>query len=47
MNTQNCLVCEKVVKSFGKNTVLNGVDLTIEPGKIYGLIGRNEVTPKS
>ena len=43
MNTQNCLVCEKVVKAFGKHTVLNGVDLTIEPGKIYGLIGRNGI----
>ena len=33
MNTQNCLVCEKVVKSFGKKTVLNGVNLTIEPAE--------------
>ncbi len=28
-------------KSYGKEQVLHDLDLTIEPGKIYGLIGRN------
>lgn len=35
------LVCKGIVKQFGKNEVLHGVDLEIEKGKIYGLIGRN------
>ncbi|MGN0160483.1 MAG: ABC transporter ATP-binding protein [Lachnospiraceae bacterium] len=35
------LECRKVGKSFGKNEVLKDLDLTIESGKIYGLIGRN------
>ena len=30
-----------VVKSYNKKEVLHSVSLTIEPGKIYGLIGRN------
>ena len=30
-----------VYKSYGKKEVLHNLDLTIEPGKIYGLIGRN------
>ena len=28
-------------KSYGKNHVLRDLDVTVEPGKIYGLIGRN------
>ena len=28
-------------KSYGKNHVLRDLDLAVEPGKIYGLIGRN------
>lgn len=35
------LVCENIEKRYGKKNVLNGVNLTIEQGKIYGLIGRN------
>lgn len=35
------LVCKDIVKRFGKNEVLHGIDLEIEKGKIYGLIGRN------
>ncbi|MBP3460561.1 MAG: ABC transporter ATP-binding protein [Lachnospiraceae bacterium] len=30
-----------IVKKYGKKTVLSGLDLTIEEGKIYGLVGRN------
>lgn len=40
MNTA-CLNAEGVYKSYGKLPVLQGLDLTIQPGKIYGLIGRN------
>lgn len=30
-----------VVKTYGKKDVLQGIDLTLESGRIYGLIGRN------
>ena len=33
--------CTGVKKAYKKNAVLDGIDLTIEQGKIYGLIGRN------
>lgn len=32
---------ENIVKSFGENRVLNGVNLSFEKGKIYTLIGGN------
>lgn len=35
------MVCTKLCKSYGKKEVLKNVELTLEPGKIYGLIGRN------
>lgn len=35
------LVCNDVTKVYGKKEVLHGIDLEIEPGRIYGLIGRN------
>ena len=37
------LECRGITKRFGKKEVLKGIDLTIEPGKIYGLVGRNGV----
>ena len=40
MNTE-ILKAQGVCKSYDKNEVLHDLDLTIEPGKIYGLIGRN------
>ena len=40
MNT-GILKAEGLCKSYGKNEVLHDLDLAIEPGKIYGLIGRN------
>lgn len=40
MNT-GILKAEGVYKSYGKKEVLHDLDLTIEPGKIYGMIGRN------
>lgn len=35
------LVCSNVSKTYGKKQVLNNVNITLEKGKIYGLIGRN------
>ena len=35
------LICEKLTKKYGDKTVLKDLDLTLESGKIYGLIGRN------
>lgn len=35
------LKCEKLTKTYGKNPVLQDLDLILESGKIYGLIGRN------
>lgn len=35
------LICNDIVKTYGKKEVLHHIDLEIEPGKIYGLIGRN------
>ena len=37
------LECKGIIKTYGKLEVLHSVDLTIEKGKIYGLIGRNGV----
>ena len=33
--------CEHITKVYGGRMVLKDVSLTLEPGKIYGLIGRN------
>lgn len=35
------LVASDIVKVYGKKEVLHGIDLELEKGKIYGLIGRN------
>ena len=35
------LICENITKVYGKKEVLHDVSLTLEQGKIYGLIGRN------
>ncbi len=32
---------EKLTKAFGRREVLRGIDLVLEPGKVYGLLGRN------
>lgn len=40
MNVEK-LKAERVCKSYGKNQVLEDLNLELEPGKIYGLIGRN------
>lgn len=43
MNEQNtkALAARGVCKAYGKKQVLYDLDLTLEPGRIYGLIGRN------
>ena len=33
--------CSNVCKIYGKKQVLTDINLTLEKGKIYGLIGRN------
>ena len=35
------LVCENISKQYKKKVVLHDIYLTIEQGKIYGLVGRN------
>lgn len=35
------LELKKITKCYGKKTVLDSLDLTLEEGKIYGLVGRN------
>lgn len=35
------LVCNNISKAYKKKEVLHDINLTIEQGKIYGLIGRN------
>ncbi len=35
------LSCENLTKKYGKKTALTDVTLTIEPHRIYGLVGRN------
>ena len=37
----NILKCENLSKSYGPKMVLENLNLTLESGKIYGLIGRN------
>lgn len=37
----NLLECKDLVKKFGKKTALDNLSLTIENGKIYGLLGPN------
>lgn len=41
LETKNLITCQGVKKSYKEKEVLHGVDLTLEKGKIYGLIGRN------
>ena len=35
------MVCSNLTKTYGKKNAVDNVDLVIEKGKIYGLIGRN------
>ena len=38
---EKVLKAENIVKIYGKKEVLHSVSLEIQPGVIYGLIGRN------
>jgi ABC-2 type transport system ATP-binding protein len=38
---QAILTAQGLCKSYGSNVVLHNLDLELQPGKIYGLIGRN------
>lgn len=42
MNTSK-LVCNNISKSYKDKKVLQNLELELEKGKIYGLIGRNGV----
>ena len=35
------LICKDIVKTYSGRDVLQDVSLELQPGKIYGLIGRN------
>ena len=35
------LICENISKNYKSKDALQDVSLTLEKGKIYGLIGRN------
>ena len=35
------LECKELTKKYGKKEVLHHINLELEKGKIYGLIGRN------
>lgn len=37
----NQMICKGICKTYGNKEVLKNIDLTLEKGKIYGLIGRN------
>ena len=39
--SEKILQCRGIVKEYRKQEVLHNIDLTLEQGKIYGLIGRN------
>ena len=41
MGQQTGIIVEHVYKSFGKEHVLKDVNLTILPGRIYGIVGNN------
>lgn len=40
-NELKLIECRGLSKSFGKKTVLRDVNLTVESGRIYGLLGKN------
>ena len=37
------IICKNVCKSYKNKKILENINLELEPGKIYGLIGRNGV----
>ena len=41
MSQKTGLTVENLTKQYGKQTVLNQLNLKLEKGHIYGLLGRN------
>ena len=39
--SERILKSKGIVKKYGKQEVLHNINVTLKPGKIYGLIGRN------
>lgn len=39
--TTSAVCCEEISFSYGERRALNGVNLNVEPGRIYGLLGPN------
>ena len=39
--------CKALTKNYGAKTVLDSIDLTIEPGRIVGLLGPAQRRPSS
>ena len=39
--SNNVISTENLVKTFGKTKALDGVNLAVEPGEVYGFIGPN------
>lgn len=39
--TDKCLTAKGICKNYKDHKVLKNLDITLEPGKIYGLVGRN------
>ena len=35
------LIVKNIVKKYRRQTVLDNISFTLEPAKIYGLLGRN------
>lgn len=36
-----CLDAKEITKSYGKTNALNGIDLTVSPGQVFGFLGPN------
>jgi len=41
MSPEPALLCAALTKRYGRKEVLNGVDLRVEPGQVFGLLGPN------
>ncbi|GAB3705523.1 ATP-binding cassette domain-containing protein [Mariniluteicoccus flavus] len=41
MSDQPTLTCRGLTKAYGDHRVLDGLDLTVLPGRVYALLGRN------
>lgn len=40
-NTRPVIEIRQLVRKFGRTEAVNGLDLTMHPGRCYGLFGRN------